>query len=204
MDTAEFSGYLTIKGYRSTVFETPNGDQWGQKSEGTPAMASIIAQRVAAQYLQAQKDLTTQLKENLEGDEMSAWNKAAQEFFSTVQDKFLPDFEKIHNNALEEIDKQVTKLPKADHPRVDGHEAAELRAALEEYVGDVRQAKDKFDSKLVELFQDSMEEELEKESEPTQIASILRKIANAIDNSKNPKRDLIAQDLKMIIAIIDK
>lgn len=40
LDGAEFSGYLTIHGYRASVFETPGGEQWAQKSVNTPAMAS--------------------------------------------------------------------------------------------------------------------------------------------------------------------
>jgi len=35
---------------------------------------------------------------------------------------------------------------------------------------------------------------------PSQVASKLRKIATTIDNSKNPRRDLVAADLKRIIA----
>lgn len=34
---SSFSGYLTINGYRCTVFETADGDQWAQKSVNTPA-----------------------------------------------------------------------------------------------------------------------------------------------------------------------
>jgi hypothetical protein len=40
LKVAEFSGYLTIHGYRASVFETPDGDQWAQKSVNTPATAS--------------------------------------------------------------------------------------------------------------------------------------------------------------------
>jgi hypothetical protein len=32
LKNAQFSGYLTIQGHRSTVFDTPDGDQWAQKS----------------------------------------------------------------------------------------------------------------------------------------------------------------------------
>jgi len=40
---------------------------------------------------------------------------------------------------------------------------------------------------------------------PSQIASKLRQIASAIDNSKNPRQDLVAQDLRrVIIAVGDK
>ena len=72
-------------------------------------MASM-AQRVAAKFLKAQ-DITTQLKESLENDEMAAWNRSAQEFFSKVQDDFLPDLDKAHTGALEDIQKQVDKFP---------------------------------------------------------------------------------------------
>lgn len=40
LNGAEFSGYLTIHGYRASVFETPGGEQWAQKSVNTPATAS--------------------------------------------------------------------------------------------------------------------------------------------------------------------
>lgn len=48
---AKFSGHLTIEGYRSTVFETPDKDQWAQKSTGT--VASRIAKLYIAQLLAA-------------------------------------------------------------------------------------------------------------------------------------------------------
>lgn len=34
---AEYSGELEIDGYPAVVFEMPDGDQWAQKSPGTPA-----------------------------------------------------------------------------------------------------------------------------------------------------------------------
>ncbi len=39
----KFSGYLTIQGFRCTVFETPNKDQWAQKSTGTTAEPTTSA-----------------------------------------------------------------------------------------------------------------------------------------------------------------
>ena len=45
LSEAVFSGYLTIEGYRSTVFETKDKDQWAQKSTGTSALASRVAAR---------------------------------------------------------------------------------------------------------------------------------------------------------------
>jgi hypothetical protein len=192
---SKFSGYLTINGYRSSVFDTEDFGSWSQKSEGTPAMASL-AERVAARYLKAQQDITTQLKESLENDEMSAWNRAAQEFFSKVQDDFLPDFDKIHNEAVKDIEKYIGKLPKAGHPRVDGHEATKIRTILEEYAGDVRQAKEKLNSQLMKMFMQA------EESDPAKVASELLKVADRIDNSKNPKRKLVAQDLKKILVAV--
>jgi hypothetical protein len=38
---------------------------------------------------------------------------------------------------------------------------------------------------------------------PSQMAQKLRQIASAIDNSKNPRRDLVAADLRRIVAVID-
>lgn len=45
LDQAEFTGYLTIHGYNSSVFETQDGDQWAQKSSGTPAPKGDQAQK---------------------------------------------------------------------------------------------------------------------------------------------------------------
>jgi hypothetical protein len=45
VEEAAFSGYLTIDGYKSSVFEMPDGSQWGQKSTGTAI--SSLAKRVA-------------------------------------------------------------------------------------------------------------------------------------------------------------
>ncbi len=36
-EIAEETGFLTIMGYRCTVFKTPEGDQWAQKSVNVPA-----------------------------------------------------------------------------------------------------------------------------------------------------------------------
>lgn len=47
--TARFSGFLTIHGYKCTVFETPSLDQWAQKSVGTVASIHNIAVRMAAE-----------------------------------------------------------------------------------------------------------------------------------------------------------
>jgi len=40
LNEAKFSGYLTIQGYRCSVFETPDHSMWAQKSVNTPATAS--------------------------------------------------------------------------------------------------------------------------------------------------------------------
>lgn len=33
LETAKFTNYLTIFGYRASVFETPEGDLWAQKTD---------------------------------------------------------------------------------------------------------------------------------------------------------------------------
>jgi hypothetical protein len=37
---------------------------------------------------------------------------------------------------------------------------------------------------------------------PSQVSTVLLKIASAIDNSKNPKRELVSQDLKKLLVKI--
>lgn len=39
---------------------------------------------------------------------------------------------------------------------------------------------------------------------PSEVSSILRRIASAIDKSKNPKRELVARDLKRVLAVLDE
>ena len=46
---AKFSGHLTIHGYLCSVFEMPDGSQWGQRSSEPVNLASI-AQRIAAKF----------------------------------------------------------------------------------------------------------------------------------------------------------
>jgi hypothetical protein len=41
IESARFSGYLTIQGRRCVVFETPDLDQWAQKINGTSELAFI-------------------------------------------------------------------------------------------------------------------------------------------------------------------
>ncbi len=48
LNTAKFSGYLTILNHRCIVFETPELDQWAQKVPGTSALASIAWKLVHA------------------------------------------------------------------------------------------------------------------------------------------------------------
>lgn len=50
LESASLSGKLTIQGYRCTVFETPDKDQWAQKSETVPILGTV-ASRVAASWL---------------------------------------------------------------------------------------------------------------------------------------------------------
>ena len=51
LDTAKFSGYLTIMGYRCSVFDSKDSSQWAQKSTGTPAEPPTTASKIAEQWL---------------------------------------------------------------------------------------------------------------------------------------------------------
>ena len=53
LKSAQFSGYLTIQGYRCTVFDTPDKNQFAQKSTGTSAEPEpTTASKIAEQFLQ--------------------------------------------------------------------------------------------------------------------------------------------------------
>lgn len=154
LSKATFSGYLTINGYKSTVFDMPNGDSWAQKSVNTPvASVSPMAKRIAARWLQAQKDVVTQLKDGLDNDEMAAWSRAAQEYADDVRG-YLPDLDKAHSSAVAELEKIVQKAPKSKHPRVDGYEAQQLQEIFQQYLEDLRAAKQKFDEAVFQKLQE--------------------------------------------------
>jgi hypothetical protein len=65
LSKAKFSGYLTIDGYRSSVFETPEGDQWAQKSTGTPVASSsaVFAPRSPRRTVMGPKQTAEHLRQ---------------------------------------------------------------------------------------------------------------------------------------------
>jgi hypothetical protein len=67
LDSAQYSGYLTIQGYRCTVFETPDKNQWAQKSSGT------LASKIATRWLRAEEEVALpQAREQIE-DVIKKW-----------------------------------------------------------------------------------------------------------------------------------
>jgi uncharacterized protein YecA (UPF0149 family) len=166
LKSAKFSGYLTINGYRCTVFDTPQLESWAQKNTGTSIMSSIvqhstdytetlspIAQRVAAKYLRAEQDRVTQFQKKLEADEMAGWDKAAKEYVGQVQ-KWLPELDEAHKAAVGDLEKTVHGVPKAKHPRVDSYEAQQLQTVFEQYLDEVRAAKQRFDETIMKALQE--------------------------------------------------
>jgi len=132
---AEFSGYLTIQGYRCTVFETPDKNQWAQKSTGTPAEPEpTTASRIAEQWLESHgarlpktddmRDLVTSRvldhpdahRQTMASRIASHWLQAQGDVTSLVQKKLDRDGEdKDYDKAIVDfVTKSRNKLPPID------------------------------------------------------------------------------------------
>jgi hypothetical protein len=80
LEQLKFSGELVIHGYRCSVFETPDGDQWGQKIPGTPApKGDEGAAQMAMLYRMAHKIMA---RKNLEPNIERAVNAMLEELAS--------------------------------------------------------------------------------------------------------------------------
>lgn len=136
---ATFSGYLTIQGYRCTVFVTKTKDQWAQKSTGTSALAS----RVAARYLQSKKGDVTSQVEDIMSDERAddEYNDAIVDFC----DKAFRELEGLNdsvNACLEQFAKTAEKLSEHGHERVGQVFAPKMKEALLQAAQTVKAAGD--------------------------------------------------------------
>ena len=134
-----FSGYLTIQGYRCTVFETKKKEQWAQKSTGTSALAA----RVAARYLRAKgSDLVSQVQEIVNDERQdNEYDDAIVDFC----DKAFSALEELNNSVtacLEQFAKTAEKLGEHDHERVQQLFAPQMKQALLEAAQTVKGAGD--------------------------------------------------------------
>ncbi len=104
--TAKFSGYLTVLGYRSAVFETPAKEMWAQKV--TVSMAS----RIASRWLKAQKDE----EEKKDGKEDRVAQKPAEDAIDYIDNiksqisKVDIEFERLLER-LSEIRMEIAQTP---------------------------------------------------------------------------------------------
>lgn len=65
-DEAEFSGYLTIRGVNSAVFETPDGEQWAQR---TPPAGLNVSARVMCAAMRIAETSVSWVSPSLEEEE---------------------------------------------------------------------------------------------------------------------------------------
>lgn len=126
---SSFSGYLTINGYRCTVFETPEGDQWAQKSVATADTEDemkSVASIVASEWLRRQsagKDLVSQVGDILDGNAGQSggtdgeYDEAILEYCDEVR-KVLPRMQSIFDGAFHDLVDFKEEVPEAKHPRV--------------------------------------------------------------------------------------
>lgn len=130
---AVFSGYLTINGYRSTVFNTKDGSSWAQKSSGTSALA-VTAARVALK----KSDIVSQVDEIFD-DERSdtGYNQAIVEY----ADKALDALENLNDrfeDCLDEFHQVADLLGECEHDEISGVLAPRMRMAILNAIKSIR------------------------------------------------------------------
>jgi hypothetical protein len=125
IEEAKFSGYLTIQGYRCTVFETPDKNQWAQKSTGTLAEAPepTTASKIAEQWLKshgAKPPETVPMRgivvSRVASTIAARWLQAQDDITSLVQKKLDRDGDdKDYDKAIVDfVTKTRGKLPPID------------------------------------------------------------------------------------------
>ncbi len=146
---AKFSGYLTIEGYRSTVFETPDKEQWAQKSTGTvaserPVLLDPSSPKGMSRFLAIATrvakgdDIVSQIQDTF--DEPGAhkdYDDAIVDFVEKMR-AALPAVDSAMEKAeeaLEEFKKEV----KHSHPRVQKIYVTGLLTELEDRVKSLKQ-----------------------------------------------------------------
>ena len=123
---AKFSGYLTIQGYRCTVFETPDQNQWAQKSTNTaaePEITPTTASKLAEEWLvshgvkpPAVQPMRSLVVSRVASQIAARWLRAQGDITSLVQKKMDRDGDdKAYDKAIVDfVTKTRTKLPSID------------------------------------------------------------------------------------------
>jgi hypothetical protein len=135
---ASVSGHITIQGFRCTVFETSDKDQWAQKS---PIVTSSVAKRVAARWLRSKgKDVTSLVKKIMDrpGDDKDT-QKAVSKYGKRVR-KSIPKAEDAFHALLADLERISSDLSDAGHDKVSGHHAAKIRDEIGKAVSTVQVA----------------------------------------------------------------
>lgn len=154
LDSATVSGHITIHGYRSTVFETPDKDQWAQKSpvippkmsstfsEGSDAM-NTVASRVAARWLEAKgrkRDVTSIVKKIMDrpGKDKD-YEKEIVAYGRKVR-KAIPKIEAMFDKFVQDLAKVVDALGEASYDKVTEHHAVAVRQQFDKSLSTVQVA----------------------------------------------------------------
>lgn len=146
----KFSGYLTIHGYKCSIFETPDGDQWGEKSIPMPVpKVSPLATKVASMWLRAKNDLTNQVSDTIEDErEDSDYDKSIAEYcdeaISTIE-KLREDCRTMSENFIAE----AHKLAEAKDAKVQKVLADKVRDSVVSAALEIKMVGSKTLSKLV-------------------------------------------------------
>ncbi len=117
LSEAKFSGYLTIEGYRSTVFETPDKEQWAQKSTGTVASMPNLPSRSHPNGIRRMSRYLAIASRVAKGDDI----------VSQIQEKFdEPGSHKDYDDAIVDfVEKMRQALPAVDSAMEKAEEALE-------------------------------------------------------------------------------
>jgi hypothetical protein len=147
IENAIFSGYLTIEGYRSTVFNSDN-DSWAQKSTGTSAIAS----RVASRFTTAKKDdLVSQVNDIFADEREDDEYNAAIEKYCDTAFVALEGLNDRVRECLEEFGLVAEALGECENEKVARLFSSQMKTALFEAAKAVKAAGD---DSIVEIVQD--------------------------------------------------
>lgn len=167
LHSAWFSGYLTVQGYRCSVFETPDKEQWAQKSVNTPATASAfgkvsgsmstVASRVAAAWLSMQAAPQHQCASCAS----FAWHGPEQSPVRFAGGDHHPACPELRTAKADDVVSQVQEILNGESNGPFGHDDVKFDEEILEYCEEVRAVL----PKMQEIFDAAFHEAMDLKSE---------------------------------------
>lgn len=154
IDHAEFSGYLTINGYRSTVFDTEDGS-WAQKSvsvkpKTTDEIVASVAKQLSFSWAKnAKSDLVSQVSDLMDDDRSdSKYNEAIVDYC----DDAIAVVEKMQlecRELTEEFISSAHELSESKNKKIKNMLADQTREALVKAALEIRTVSSKTLGKIL-------------------------------------------------------